>query len=799
MNLSTKVLGATAAAMLVLAGSPARLAANPVPPTLVPFLEQHCFECHDDDISKGDLNLLELEFKPWNSANFATWERVYDRVRLGEMPPPKKKERPAPAARTGFLGALRTPLAQADRKQVEERGRVRTRRLTRREYEHTLHDLLGIDLPLSEFLPEDPATHGFETVASGQQFSHHHLARYLEAADRALGEAFQRAVDGDTKWTKTFPADTLGATVRGRGNYRGPQLLKGESIVWPIRIPFYGRMTATEIPADGWYRVTLKGVRAINPRHGVVWGNLQSGACFSNSPMLHPIGCFEATPKPRDLSFEAWIRKGHILRLHPSDAALKTAPSLASGGAVAYKGDIHIKKGFQGIAVRGIEVERVYPNAARDEVRAKLFGHRQPGFDLKGLEGPKRSAELAAVIRPFAERAFRRPVGDEQLEPYLRIGLDQLAKDRPPADVLRAAYRAMLCSPRFLTLPEAPGKLDDHAVAARLSYALWNSLPDPALQALAREGRLRDPAILSRQIDRMLADPKSERFIASFTDQWLNLRDIDFTSPDERMFRATWDPIVRQSIVMETRAFFRELLRGNRSVRHFVQSDFAMLNERLARHYNLGDTGLKPGHGLQRVRLNNPVRSGLMTQASVLKVTANGTTTSPVMRGIWVNERLLGTHIPPPPPGVPAIEPDIRGAVSIRDQLAKHRDSESCASCHTTIDPSGFALENFDPVGRWRTKYGRQDKRAAPVDPAGVTPDGRAFDDIVGWKAIYRERPDLLARGFAEQIVTYATGAPPRFSDRDALARIVAASADQDHGVRTLLKQTIASEIFLIK
>ncbi len=768
------------------------LAAEGIPETLTTFTDRHCLECHDDTTTKGGLNLLDLDFHPENSANFKTWQRVFERVRDGEMPP-AKKPRPEAGEREAFLADLGEPLLETDRADITENGRVRSRRLTRVEYEHTIHELLGIDPPLVDLLPEDPETHGFETVAEGQQLSHHQLASYLDVADLALSEAFGRALEGDVSYRKFLTPEDL---LKNRGgNYRGPDLRDGKSVSWPITLQFFGRMRATAVPADGWYRITLRDVEAINPgKDGAVWGTLRSGACDSNAPMLYMVGLVEAAPEPRDIVFEAWIRKGHQLELKPNDAELKKAPTGAKGGNVSFKGRNLRKEGYAGIAHAGIEMERIYPMADQAGVRRRLFGEE----DLAKWEADP-DAGLRKLVSRFAGRAFRRPVTGERLAPYLEIGRESLAEGGSLTEALRASYRAILCSPRFLSFVEAPGELDDYAIASRLSYALWVGPPDERLLGLAAEGALRRPDTLAGEVDRMLGDARAGRFIESFTDQWLKLKQIDFTAPDPRQFR-TFDPVLQESFLAETRAYVAELIRGDLGVTHLVDSDFAFLNGRLARHYQL-DLPLKPGAGLQKAVFpaeNDTVRGGLVTQGAILKVTADGTHTSPVVRGVFINERILGAHIPPPPPGVPAIEPDIRGATSIRDQLEKHRDSESCASCHQTIDPPGFALENFDPIGGWRVKYGVGGK-GAPVNPAGVTPEGDVFAGVRAWKRIYQSRADSLAGGFARQFLTYATGAAPRFSDAEQIEAIVAESGDSGHGIRSLIRAAVVSPIFLSK
>ena len=795
-----------------------------LPEPLSSFLDQHCIECHDADVKKGGLDLTSLPFDLSDDSHFSAWHHVFDRVRDGEMPP-KKKPQPAKEDSQTFLSALKKPLLAADMADVAAHGRVKSRRLTRTEYEHTLHDLLGIDIPLKDQLPEDPASHGFETVSDGQQLSHHQLASYLDVADQALDEAFRRALQGDQPFSRfTTPEQT---SQNGRGNYRGPDVRDGKSISWPIGLQFFGRMNATRVPTGGWYRITLKDVEAINPgKDGVVWGTLRSGECESNAPMLYMIGLVEATPQPRDLVFEAWIQETHRLELRPNDGENKIAPTGgANGGNVSFKGRDLAKEGYRGIAHRGILMERFHPYADSATVKRNLFGEVPPRKGTPEL--------LTKLVKRFATRAFRRPITDAQAEPYLKLGQQSLTDGDSFADALRTSYRAILCSPRFLTLIEAPGKLDDHAIATRLSYALWVSMPDKELMQLAAKGSLQDPNVLTAQVERLLADKKAERFITSFTDQWLKLKQIDFTTPDQRQFR-TFDTVLQQSMLAETRAYFTEMLRQDLDVTHFIDSDFAFLNGRLARHYFMPaavaqqknkkegkkqgkknskpetDTataqfsttlmqGLKPGDGLQKVSLPpGSHRGGLITQGAVLKVTADGTTTSPVVRGVFINERILGEHVPPPPPNIPAIEPDIRGATTIREQLQKHRSNESCASCHQLIDPPGFALENYDPIGGWRVNYGIGGQ-GAKIDAFGTTPDGAAFDNLTAWKQIYRARAPQLAQGFAAQFLTYATGAAPRFSDEAALKQITDQTINTRHGLRSILREVLLSEAFLRK
>jgi hypothetical protein len=411
-------------------------------------------------------------------------------------------------------------------------------------------------------------------------------------------------------------------------------------------------------------------------------------------------------------------------------------------------------------------------------------------------------ADTTRLVRAFASRAFRVPVTESEAAPYVALALAELEATADLLEALRAAYRAILSSPRFLYLEEPVGALSPHALAARLSYFLWSSTPDDELRSLADSGALKQRDVLRAQVDRMLQHSKAAAFVENFTAQWLNLSEIDFTVPDAKLY-PEFDEVLKHSMLAETRAFFRELLDRDLSVTNIVDSSFTLVNSRLARHYEIPWPG---GTGLQRVTFGTGTRrGGLMTHGSVLKVTANGTSTSPVIRGVWMLERIMGVHLPPVPADVPALEPDIRGAKTIREQLDKHRNIASCAVCHVKIDPPGFALENFDVTGAWRDHYrvakedGRGFERGPAVDASFALADGRTFTDIVEFKRLVLSNPDQLTRNFASKLVTYATGATISFADRAVIDDIVAATKNTDHGIRSILHAVVASPLFLNK
>ncbi|MEO0414952.1 MAG: DUF1592 domain-containing protein, partial [Verrucomicrobiota bacterium] len=748
-------------------------------------------------VSKGDLNLLDLKFDLADRSNFRLWERVFDRVKQGEMPP-KKKKQPDPEDKVAFIEELRKPLYKQDSALKKAEGRVEFRRLTRREYEHTLHDLLAIDIPLRDFLPEDPSIHGFETVSHVQQLSHHTLERYLEAADAALEEAFTRAKRGDEVWEKTFDHKILSQGHKIDGNYRGAQTYDKEAVFYRIGTQFYGRIPITRVKEAGWYEITFQGVHAKNApekTNGRVWGQLRRGACTSSNPNMYHVGLVEATSDKRDLTFRSWLDEGDMFELKVADVHIAAPKSISKGGNIYYKKRDLVKEGIAGVAVRGATMKRVYPNGAKRDVSFNLYG--KLGKDgINTLEGDAQKEMVRSAVHRFAGRAFRRPIEWKESQAYADIALAALKEsDVTTTDALHRGYRAILCSPRFLMFVEPVGALDAYALASRMSYALWVSMPDYQLLQKAESGALADSELMRKEIWRMLQDPKVDRFIESFTDQWLNLKEIDFTTPDRKL-HSTFDPVVQESMLAETRGFFKEMVVSNRHINHMISSDYSFLNERMNRFYGFKDVEIEPGAGVKHVKFEGPkLVSGLVTQASLMKVTAAGTTTSPIMRGVFVNERILGIKIPPPPPGIPAVEPDIRGAVSIRDELTKHSSSESCVGCHQKIDPPGFALESLNAVGLYRTAYGTK-KTSAKVDPSGVTPQGQEFAGLPEWKKLYRSKPQVLTRAFAQQFLTYATGAEPRFSDRSELTKIVELAEEKKYCTQAIIHLAMDSALF---
>jgi hypothetical protein len=557
-------------------------------------------------------------------------------------------------------------------------------------------------------------------------------------------------------------------------------------------------------------------------------------------PMLmatknHLVSYFDApADKPTVIEFADHFEARSTIRIHPY--GLASAQTVNKIGADAYEGP--------GLSVEWVEVEGPLHETWPPESHRRIFGDLPQGpapiynrRDRVEVVSKAPEADAERILRNFARRAFRRTVTDDDVKPLLALVKAKLVEGRSFEQAVRVGLMAAMVSPDFLFLREVgreagdasrtgPGNagasggtrparlagpaLDDFSLASRLSYFLWSTMPDDELLTLAEQGKLAQPDTLRRQVERMLNHPKAAAFTENFVGQWLGLRDIDFTEPSHILY-PEFDDMLKVSIVRETELFFSELVKHDLSLTNFVASDFTMLNGRLAKHYGIPGVD---GWEFRKVSLPpQSHRGGVLTMASVLKVTANGTSTSPVIRGAWVMDRILGTPPPKPPADVPAVEPDIRGATTIREQLAKHRQIESCAACHAKIDPPGFALESFDVIGGWRENY-RTSGHGAPVtvdgrrmpyhkgkqvDPADVLADGRKFKDIDELKHLLLADKDQLARALTEKLVTYATGAPPTAADKPEVETIVAKARQKNYGLRTLVHEIVQSALLRTK
>jgi hypothetical protein len=785
------------------------------------FQSASCVACHDGEVKKGGLDLTVLTWNPVEPGNAARWEKIHDRVAHGEMPPPGK-ERPDAAAQAAFLSSVATPLHALAASQQATRGRTGLRRLNRTEYENTVHWLLGIDAPLKQVLPEEGSGQSFDTVADGLRFSQLQIEKYLEAADLALDAALVLAPPaGTTK--KRFSLtdkedirenlDTPQGKPKNNGTDEKHQVLfrRVKSGVAVFTDTYQLGLSPVKAERTGRYTLRVSGYGFQSRKEPVTLILMTD-----NYQQKRVLGTFELPPdQPRVVEVTVRMEEGEFLRIAPHDT------NFNEEGKGNWGTDAAVYDGV-GMVIQWVEIEGPLSDSwpprsvelAAGPVPRKDYGPdnypwragRQMAFDLVP-EDP--AAALATQLPIFAARAWRRPLEPGEAGGTVHLAQDALAAGASFVEALRTGLKAILCSPQFLLFDEQPGDLSGAALANRLSYFLWSGPPDEELFSLARDGRLSQPDVLRAQVRRLLADERSRHFVTDFAGQWLGLRTIDATSPDTTLY-PEFDDVLKRSMVGETEAFFSEMVRANRPVSDFIQSDWLMLNRRLGRHY--GIPGAKT-EAYEKVSVppGNP-RGGLLTQAAILKVTANGTTTSPVVRGTWVMKRLLGQP-PAPPPPVPAIEPDTRGATTVRELLAKHRSSATCSSCHRNIDPPGFALESFDVIGGWRERYRSTDKGdpvpgkfqgqsiwqyklGLPVDPSGQLADGRAFNDIQSFKQLLLTQSDTVLRAIAGKLLVYGTGANLDFADRAAVATIAAKTQAAGSGFRTLIEEVVLSPAF---
>lgn len=816
-------------ASLILFCAPVLGAATPQE-ALRSFFDQHCLDCHDSQIKKGGLDLSALKWTPESRVNFDLWVKVHDRVQKGEMPP-KRKVKPEALDLKVFLSSLKEPLSDFDTRRQVRDGRSILRRLNRNEYERTVQDLLSIDLPLAGLLPEDTPMHGFDTVADGLRFSQLQLEKYLEAADEALDAAVilsksPEIVKGRFSYQKEKnilknlelpddpPTDPKKKYSRPRQMFR----MLPDGVAMFTDADYMLGLGQFRVRDSGTYRIKVSAQAYQSAGHDI--GLRLYSNNFREKRLLANFDFPE--DKPRIAEFTARILNGEHLLLTPTSVGFDEEGKRLN--------DYDTTSGFKG---RGLNVQWVEVEGPLEAQQwpppsvTKLFGKDlvKP-FDPKSVKDPWNYksvgfqiapidpvTELRKVIEAFAGRAFRRPLELGEVDSLIKLAEESLTKGESFVNATKLGMRAVLTAPQFLLFEEAPGKLNDYALASRLSYFLWSTLPDEELLKLAAEKKMTQPETLRAQVLRMLKDKRAEALVTHFTGQWLDLRSIDAISPDANLY-PEFDEMLKRAMLSETEAFFRELLTKDLPVANFIHSDFAMLNSRIARHY--GIPGVRGEH-FQRVSLppDSP-RGGVITQASILKITANGTVTSPVLRGAWVMKRLLGDPPAPPPPGVGSVEPDTRGATTIRELLDKHRNSESCMGCHSKMDPPGFALESFDVIGGWRDRYRSKDKGdrpdakvdnrgvwqykvALPVDSSGTLPDGRHFSGIRDLKKMLLSAPESVQRCLAEKLLTYASGAGIGFADRDAVASIVKECQKQGGGLRSLVTAVVLSDTFRSK
>jgi hypothetical protein len=802
------------------------------------FVAEHCIDCHGLDVHKANLRLDTLAVDLIDESIFAKWTKVHDKVAAGKMPPPKSA-RPPKAEVDDFTKTLRQKLHDASLDRQRTKGRVLLRRLNSTEYENTLRELVGTKVRVKEMLPDENAVAGFDNVASGLDFSATQMLLYQEAAEKAVFSV-----------VPTNPPYPTTQRLTGREiSKRAPNFretltrsckLDGDSLTVYSKLPRYGLVQTGTVAGAGTYRIRMSIAGVGADKKPVPLGLLILENGSHDEPVLYDvmdIPCGE--PRVVELEVELGRRQAFVVNLLTHwdiRDGKKTIDEYAGPGFridwLEIEGPVgpfpppSYSKLFGDVPLKARSIARAEREKARtlpDVKSRKTPDHWN--FDRLEPASANPKADAERLIRAFLPRAFRGPVPEPIAKMYVDRVHKKLDEKQSFFEAMTYGYKSILSSPRFLVFAEPDAvtesvdgklrspKLDDFAIANRLAYFLWSGPPDEALVDAARHGDLTKPGGLRKEVDRLLDDPKAHRFTENFTGQWLDLRKINATVPDPRVY-GDYDELLLWAMPRESWRVFEEILKHDRSLLEFVDADWSMLNARLAAHY--GIPGIE-GDALRKVTLPaDSHRGGVLTQAAVLKVTADGTRTSPVLRGKWVLEKILGQPPAPPPPDVPAIEPDIRGATTIRQQLEKHRAIATCASCHVHIDPPGFALEAFDPIGGFREFYrttkgdrkkalklafgGRGLFRGPDVETASVTPDGKSFHNIDDYKKLLvADHKDQIARHMTEMLLTYATGADIQFADREVVDGIVEKLKSRNYGFRTLIHEVVESRVFLNK
>lgn len=765
------------------------------------FIETHCLACHQGERPEGRLALDRLASDLDDATVRDQWARVLLRVRRGEMPP---HDQPQPSADEvqSLVAALTPPLQQAERAVRALDGRVVLRRLNRVEYENTIRDLLGIPIRIHSELPRDGTADGFDNAAAAQHTSSFLMEKYLEAADAALAMAIANRRQPPKPFQERCNLKD-GHPVRSTTEKVYRVRDDGEVTCF-CSSPWHSASISNFWPQDaGLYRFRISAYGVQSAGKPVTFRVAETSSPLTGKNGL--VGYFDAPPdEPRVFEFVHYIPLRTSISILPY--GLASAQTVDKVGADQWEGP--------GLAVQWVDVDGPLYDRWPPESHRRLFGEapqvvvgKEQWEERVEVTSEAPRADAVRILSEFAREAFRRRVTEGDIAPYVAIFDARLAAGATFETAVRAGLMGMLVSPDFLFLQERPGRLDDYALASRLSYFLWSTMPDDELLMLAEQGRLSQPDVLREQVERLLTSPRAAAFTENFVGQWLGLCEIDATEPSHQLY-PEFDHLLKVSMLRETELFFQELLREDLSLSNVVDSDFAMLNGRLAKHYGVSDID---GWEFQRVTLSaDSPRGGVLTMASVLKVTANGTTTSPVLRGAWVLDRILGAPPPSPPDNVGAIDPDTRGATTIREQLAKHRSTPECATCHQSIDPPGFALESFDCIGGWRERYrstGNGDAvtingqrqpylHAKPVDSAGETPDGRTFADVNEFKQLLLQDQERITRALTVKLIAYATGRAPQAVDAPAVDAIVAGMTASDAGLRSLVHAIVQSEFF---
>lgn len=805
---------------------------------VLPFFRAHCVGCHGPKQQKGKLRLDTIKGDLLRGGDGPRWKEVYDRLNLGEMPP-AEEPRPAAADVEKVVAWIAGEMGKAERAARSTGGRVVLRRLNRTEYAHTVRDLLHVrflfeDGPM-HLLPPDGTSDGFDKVGKALTLDPSLMSQYFAVARRVADAAIPTGPRPLQSRVARFEYEDTAKSGAIGYQCHGPQmmcrekdvaLMEGHARTWD-HLHLDKRLPNT-IPADGEYRIRIRmgadlGKRGVPLKVRMLWpgeniiGEWTLTEKHAEPAVFEITMPFKTAGKGRDGPQMQIVNGTRFYSYNQQHGRFERESEKAAAA-----GDFRKVKKLQALqkAEGGIsgstpnpdtEDRNALPKLLLDwiEIEGPLSGewpprsHREIFFE--GPDAKKDAAYARRIFQRLMERACRRPVQAADVDAVVRRVESELATGESFEEAVKVGLQYVLCSPAFLFLFEpnptpAARRLDDFELASRLSYFLWSSMPDGELSGLARDGRLRP--VLREQVRRMLRDPKSQAFVEGFAAQWLQERKFAGVPPNRQIYK-DWDKDLEAAVKREPLAFFEEILRNDLSVLNFLDSDFAMLNARLARHY--GIAGVE-GEEFRRVTLpKDSRRGGLVTQAAVLSIGSDGTRTLPVKRAVWILETLFNSPPPPPPPNAGEVEPNIKGKrLTVRERLLQHQTLPSCASCHRRIDPYGLALENYDAVGAWRTRQNGEDfqgmgDRAPAIDSSATLPDGRPFKTPEEFRAMLAADRDRFCRALAEKLLVYALGRSLEFTDRSATEALVKALQAGGHRMSALLEAIVAGDSFQSK
>ncbi len=804
--------------------------------TIAPFLNQHCYRCHGSKTQNGERRFDTLADNITDDNVLIDYQDILDQLNLGEMPPADEAQ-PGNESRQQVVDWLTGRIAEFHETRANHGGETILRRLNAREYRNTIRDLLNLPTTMfdpAEGFPQDQAVEHLDNVGDALITSGYLLERQLAAADRIVQKAIYPLTQPPIQtWTfrDHFNQQPEIDQVHRRTNLFNHMTLydvvgadKPEGAYGPIHAFKEG------VPFDGIYEIRLK-AEALNRVHpydddfigtdkseplrlGIVPGDHTVGPLHLSQPIEPLLAEIDLTDEPQWYTVRIWLDAGYTPRFTFRNGLMNARnlwgklvkkyadqfPKPVSPGIVEQRFNA-IKYGkLPQIHIHEIEIKGPFYDQWPTTAHKAVFGDAAESI----LSAQEISAELTRrELTKFASKAYRRPATTEEIDHVCSVVNRQQNKQRSSIQAYADGLKTVLCSPAFLYLEE-PSKsrhVSATTLATRLSYFLWSSMPDEELLTLATNSSdspnanaenvtdLRNHEVLQAQVERMLADKKSDAFIDGFLDSWLTLREFGSQPPDRDKFTNYYRFQLGTAMLNETRHFTRHLLTENLSIDNFLDTDFTFVNKHLAQHYGID---YPAGRGFQKVAINDKRRGGLLGQASILTVTANGIDTSPVVRGVWLLDNILGTPPSPPPPDVEPLDPDVRGAKTIRQQLEKHRTIASCNNCHRKIDPMGFALENFDPVGQWRTNYTKN----LSIDASGQLPNGTTYDNIVSFKQILLQQKELFARALTSKLMAYATGRQMTPADRPAVDKIIHDLESRGGGMRDLILLIVDSQTF---